>query len=54
MGFQPLSKMTVAARLPEPMVTYGRLFVDPCGAMLKRCGPVSSTPPSTSAAPDWP
>jgi hypothetical protein len=54
LAFQPLSKTAMAARLPEPMVTYGSLSVEPCGWMVKRCGPDASTPPSTSAAPIWP
>jgi hypothetical protein len=28
-GFQPLSKTAIAAKLPEPIVTYGSLSVEP-------------------------
>ena len=53
-GFQLLSKTAMAARLPDPIVTYGSLSVDPCGWIVKSCGPVMSTPPRTSAAPMFP
>lgn len=33
-AFQLLSKTAIAARLPDPMVTYGSLSVDPCGATV--------------------
>ena len=54
LGFHLLSKTAIAARLPEPIVTYGSLSVEPWGWMVKRWGPVESTPPRTSAAPTWP
>ena len=53
-GFHPVSNTAIAARLPEPIVTYGNLSVDPWGWMVKRWGPVASTPPRTRAAPIWP
>jgi hypothetical protein len=48
------SNTAIAASEPEPIVTYGSLSVDPCGATVNRCAPVESTPPRTSAAPIWP
>ena len=36
------------------MDTYGSLLVLPCGYTVYRLGPVTSTPPSTSAALTWP
>lgn len=51
LGRQLLSKTAMAARLPDPIVTYGSLSVEPWGWIVKSCGPVASTPPRTSAAP---
>ena len=44
------SKTAIAASEPEPMVTYGRLSVEPCGYTVYSDGPLQSMPPSTSAA----
>lgn len=53
-AFHSLSKTAIAAKLPDPIVTYGSLSVDPWGWTVNKCAPVESTPPSTRAAPMWP
>ena len=53
-GFQFVSNTAMAARLPDPIVTYGSLSVEPWGWIVNKCGPVASTPPNTSAAPICP
>jgi len=50
-ALQPFSNTAIAAKLPEPIVTYGSLSVEPCGCIVNRWGPVASTPPRTRAAP---
>ena len=48
------SNTAIAANEPDPIVANGRESLLPCGCTLKRCGPLMSTPPSTSAAPTCP
>ena len=48
------SKIAMAFNDPDPIVTKGSLSVDPCGAILNKCGPVQSIPPNTNAAPICP